>query len=156
MRTFLESFKHKAAKELLFNWLKECEKINIDYCELNPFSWRKNYGVFIELPFHESDDPYYFELSKGIKCEANHTNCFDPNFDRGKILFRPDITIFHKGTPKYIIEVFHTNRVSNLKKAEIFSFFHEVGGVELHEIHVDEILNKTSKPTSINTFCTIL
>ena len=60
-----ESFTHRYAKELLADKLSIIEKIN-DHCEFNGIKWRKNYGVFKELKFYESSDPYYFELSDGL------------------------------------------------------------------------------------------
>lgn len=57
---------HKIAKELLANQLTETEKRSGDFCTFGTLSWRVNCGVFTELKFHENDDPYYFELSKGL------------------------------------------------------------------------------------------
>lgn len=63
-----ESFLHKAAKELLYKELLIAEEKEINF---NVFSWRKNYGVFLELPFFETDDPYYFECSKCLLRDKN-------------------------------------------------------------------------------------
>lgn len=132
-----ESYKHLFAKELLAKWFQE-EEIGNDFCKVAQFSWRANYGVFTELKIYENDDPYYFEISEGL---------FNENFDRGKILFVPDIIIFHKGTPRYIFEVVNTNPVSNFKLQKIKSFF-SGHHIELYEIYVDDILkfDKNEKP----------
>jgi len=132
-----ESYKHLFAKELLAKWFQE-EEIGNDFCNVAQFDWRANYGVFTELKFHKNDDPYYFENSEGL---------FNENFDRGKILFVPDIIIFHKGTPRYIFEVVNTNPVSNFKLQKIKSFF-DGHHLELYEIYVDDILkfDKNEKP----------
>ena len=59
-----ESYKHLLAKHLLANKLKEVELKNNDYCDFYGWSWRKNYGVFVELPFYKTSSVYYFENSK--------------------------------------------------------------------------------------------
>lgn len=147
-----ESFKHKLAKELLAKWFKDAETGN-DFCELAQFKWRKNYGVFTELKFYDKSDPYYFELSKGL--DPRRRRFKDPAMwfsdeDKGKILFVPDITIFHKGTPKYLIEVVNTNSVSGAKFNAIAKFFNG-HYVEIHQISADEILRHTAIPKYINS-----
>ena len=140
-----ESYKHLFAKNLLAKWLRDEEKGN-DYCTLSQFKWRVNYGVFTELKFYETSDQYYFECSEGLgyigQMMDNNIECLDwfrKDYNRGKILFVPDITIFHKGTPKYIIEIVNTHTLSNKKLDTIKNFFkgHEI---EVYQIFADEIL----------------
>lgn len=139
-----ESYKHLFAKNLLAKWLREAENGN-DYCGLAQFTWRKNYGIFTELMFHETDDPYYFECSQGLEPYSEErnkklcTNWFKRNFNRGRILFVPDIVIFHKGTPKYIIEIIKTNPLTDEKVNVIKNFF-KGHMVEIVAIYADEIL----------------
>jgi hypothetical protein len=131
-----ESHKHKLAKETLFKWLDNIEKgiPNTPPVRL-PFYWRRpNYGVHLELPFYSNSDPYYFECS-------GHEN--DGGEQPGRILFVPDITIFHKGSVKIIIEVVHKNIISGEKEKKINSFFGD--GVWLYSIEADNILNQTNK-----------
>lgn len=152
-----ESFKHKMAKDLLHGWLSELDKV--DGAELLPFRWRGNYGVYKELKFHETDDPFYFECSKGLfdynkYPEIYHNNknpldLFDPNYDRGKILFVPDITIFHKGSATILIEVVHKNHVSREKLYKIKDFFNG-NHVEVYEVDAEEILKQINVPTKLN------
>lgn len=173
-----ESFKHKTAKELLHSWLKEIHDDNtIDYSIEHPFGkalpfyWRKNYGVFIELPFYTSSDPYYFECSGGLSCKHDpvlydhpsqvpECDCeFDENgflksFNRGHFLFVPDITIFHKGEAKIFIEVVHTNPTSKDKLNKILKFF-SGHWIEVYEISADSILNCTNKHKKLD-FKTII
>lgn len=138
-----ESFLHKHAKDLLSDELIKTEIKMQDFCEYNVLRWRKNYGVFKELPFYESSDPYYFESSEGLKdndYERHMSNCldwFDPEFDRGKILFIPDITIFHKGEPKILIEIVHKNKTPQWKINKINKFF---SYVELYEVSAYQIM----------------
>ena len=143
-----ESYKHLFAKELLAKWFQE-EEINNDFCNVAQFSWRANYGVFTELKFHKTDDPCYFENSKGLNTDKDGflIGGFNEEFDRGPILFIPDVIIFHKGSPRYIFEVVNTNPVSNFKLQKIKSFF-DGYYIELYEIYVDDILkfDKNEKP----------
>jgi hypothetical protein len=141
-----ESYMHLFAKKLLVEKLKEIDCKN-HFCNFLDLSWRSNYGVFSELPFHVSDDPYYFELSAGIK--DDETNEFDPDFDRGRILFVPDICIFHKGTPKYFIEIVHTHETPQFKLDRISLFFKE-HSIELYEVSAYEVLSSVNDITNIN------
>lgn len=97
------------AKEKLLAWLQQAEKGKdfVDFCGLE---WRKNYGVFLNLPFFENSDPYYFEESGHLIPWTEQRSKTDYlswlNIDpKAIIVFQPDITIFHKGTPKYFIDV---------------------------------------------------
>jgi hypothetical protein len=149
-----ESGFHFSAKEILWKWLVEQDKHDGGLC---PFSWRNNYGVFMELPFYETSSPYYFECSGGLldfdnRNEMHPLSWFDEDFDRGKHLFVPDITIFHKGTPIYLIEIVHTNPVSEQKLEKIKDFFKGYS-VEVHQVLAHEILrHDISKiPDSLKT-----
>lgn len=114
-----ESYKHKLAKELLFQWIKEIhDDRTVDY------STDHHFGK--TLPF----------------------------YDRGPIMFVPDITIFHKGQAKIFIEVVHTNGVSKKKANNILNFF-KVNHIEVYEIFADNILNATNKHRNLK-FDTII
>ena len=120
-----ESYKHLYAKKVLADWFREQEKEWNDPCRVAQFQWRPNYGIFEELPFYSTDDKYYFELSEGLiqNEDGSVQPIFDPNIDRGFLLFVPDVVVFHKGTPKYFFEVVHKNSVSPEKIRAIESFF---------------------------------
>ena len=149
-----ESFTHKYAKEVLANKLSAIDKSN-DSCEFNGIKWRSNYGVFTELKFHETSHPYYFELSDGIityngvdenrvdKRGKNPLEWFDKNFNRGKILFVPDIAIFHKGTPTIFIEIVHRHHLEQKKLDAIANFF-EGYSIQVYEVSAEQILNNTT------------
>lgn len=139
-----ESFTHRLAKELLAKRLSSLEEAD-DYCCFNGLTWRRNYGVFTELKFYETSDPYYFECSDGLlpvqeREGKDPLDWFDKSYDRGRILFVPDITIFHKGTAAILIEVVETNSVSPQKLEEIQRFYsgHYVG---LYEVSARQILS---------------
>ena len=153
MREFIEkeSYKHLFAKNLLKKWFLQQEETKEDYCKVAQFEWRKNYGIFTELKFYETSDPYYFESSEGLTPDNRHSengkdlqkenpeNWFDPNFDRGKILFVPDVTIFHKGTPAMLLEIVHRSPLTNQKIKKIRKFFTGYH-IELYQIEAEEIL----------------
>lgn len=152
-----ESHKHKLAKELLASWFNKQDKTQ-DFCQVAQFNWRSNYGVYTELKFYETSDPYYFESSVGLRDYSevkgkdirgdNPLEWFDPAIDRGKFLFVPDITIFHKGTAVILIEVVHKNPLTETKIETIKKFF---GGhhVEVYEIEAEEILRHTDIPNHL-------
>lgn len=143
--TINESFKHIFAKNLFASWLKKAENENEDRCYFAQFFWRKNYGVFEELPFHATDDIYYFENSAGLVVNGNGELVFDPDFDRGEILFVPDITVFHKGTPLLLFEIVNTCPVAEEKLIKIRNFFtHSLPFI--YEIKADDILKLTEPP----------
>lgn len=102
-----ESYQHLIAKQRLAHWFKQTENCSEDFCQLVNFSWRKNYGVHVELPFFETSNEYYFE--DGV--------------NKGKVLFRPDVTVFHKGVPLYLFEICCNSSVSKSKIRKIMNFF---------------------------------
>lgn len=152
-----ESHKHRLAKELLASWFHQQDEMH-DFCQVAQFTWRSNYGVYTELKFYETSDPYYFECSAGLKDYAeiedkdvrgdNPLEWFDPLVDRGKILFVPDITIFHKGSATILIEVVHKNPLTNTK-IDIIKKFFEGYHVEVYEIEAEEILRHTGIPNNL-------
>lgn len=156
-----ESYKHKFAKELLHKWLSESD-IDGDYMGIFPIIWRKNYGVFSELKFYETSDPYYFEQSEGLipfnpedagagkkdRRGPDPLKFFDPSFNRGKILFVPDITIFHKGTPTIIIEVIHTSWITVKKHKAMLDFFSGIN-CTVYNLRAEDILRQTGVPEKL-------
>lgn len=149
-----ESLMHKYAKDVLSNRLSEINKLN-DHCEFNEIKWRSSYGVFTELKFYETSTPYYFETSGGIKPYLGTNqdgsdkrgkdplDWFDNTFNKGKILFVPDITIFHKGTPTIFIEVVHMHHIEHKKLQAIEKFF-EGNFIQVYEVSASQILSNTS------------
>ena len=150
-----ESYKHLFAKNLLAKWLKDEEDREKDFCKLAQFPWRVNAGIFTELPFYKTSSPFYFENSKGICGGLMKEHPKEPlkwfdNKNKGKILFVPDIVVFHKGTPLYIFEIVHKNPVSPKKMLDIYNFFFGLH-YEVHMIEAEEILSNTHVPQFINT-----
>ena len=141
----LESYKHKCAKDILFNWLKEADKN--EFCEVAQIKWRSNYGVFKELKFYTTSTSYYFETSEGLIKTGldeieNPDDRFDKDFNRGSILFVPDITIFHKGMATIFIEIVNTNDVTKEKLQRMKNFADKHGYYpKIYKIKADDILN---------------
>jgi len=125
--TFLEN----AAINQLHKELSLLEKNN-DMCTYANIYWRKNYGVFKHLPFHQTSDVYYFE-------------CSDENHLKTKLLFRPDITIFHKGEAKILIYV---SELSDYEFNEILKFCGTTD-VEIYKVDAFSILNRTKNSGNV-------
>lgn len=128
-----QSYLHRKAVSVLTNWLRAIERSKKP-CEFGELAWRRNQGIYSELKFHENNSPYYFE--------------FVPE-RTGRILFVPDIVIFHQGYPKYIIEVVHKNPPTTDKLFEIIKFFHGLD-TEVYTISAFYIMSHTKKPKTIN------
>lgn len=154
-----ESYAHNLAKMLLATWLTEVENEvpeNHKHGKFCGLTWKKNYGIYVELPFYETSHPYYFELSKYIKPyhEINFSDrsTWYDNGDLGQILFVPDITIFSCGRVAYMIEIVHKSPISENKKQKINNFFkrHHEGLPEVLTINAYSILCNTSRTTTLN------
>lgn len=149
-----ESYMHKFAKDVLADKLSMIENLNVsDICEFNQLKWRPSYGVFKELKFYETSSPYYFESSDGLlphtgfyngidKRGKNPLDWFDKNYNRGKILFVPDITIFHKGTATIFIEIVHRHHLE-LPKIQAIERFFDGYLIKVYEVSAEQILNNT-------------
>jgi len=139
---YKESHKHKLAKELLFKWLSEANGINGNsnskWCNFAQFYWKPHF-VLQEMIVQEKDWEFYFEggserCSYDFK-ELRHNEIIK---NYGKILFVPDITVFHCGSPAYIFEIKHTHGLTKEKVKTMKDFF---PGVQVVEIMADDILN---------------
>jgi len=154
-----ESHKHRLAKELLAKWFRDQEEKS-DSCGIGNVGYRKNWGVYLELPFYEKSEQCYFECSDYVDpwlrdnsklcyVDNDYEKLFKQNIDRGKLLFVPDITIFHKGDARIFIEVVHSNPVSQ-KKIDIIKKWLNGGYAEVFEIDAEEILRHCDVPNTLN------
>lgn len=142
-----ESFKHRMAKDLLFDWLLDADRGVAPMIE--PFWWaRPGYGVRKELRFYEGSDLYYFENSRGVVWDGTFPTGFDPSVDPGRILFVPDIVIFDNGAVRTMVEVVHTSPVTEAKLQAVdrFAKGHQI---EVYEVWADTILEKVRRPDSL-------
>jgi hypothetical protein len=154
-----ESYKHKLAKELLLKWLRDQDEKK-DFCRVAQFEWRSNYGIFCELPFYETSHPHYFEESGGLikpwdynfakksYKKNNYDFLFDNNFNKGAILFKPDISLTHKGGVTKLFEIKNTHEVTSDKLLRIIKFFRRYH-IEVYEIEAEEILRHCNVPEYI-------
>lgn len=120
----VESFKHRAAKDLLHEWLSSGI--------LRPWIWRTPSPVCKELKFYAGSSPYYFEHGSPT----------------GEILFVPDITVFHQGAAHLLVEVVHTSPVTDEKLDTIKCFFLDQP-VEVWEVQAEEILRQVDVPARL-------
>lgn len=141
------SVKKEAAIALLAKNLREVNDSN-DFCRYNVFGWRSNYGVFEKLKFHTSDEMCYFETSKHLipveerktQWPVDNEGWFKKGVDRGRILFEPDISIFHKGSATIHI-YFVDGENDNDFMFEVMNMS-DFGYVEVYFINVDDFLNR--------------
>jgi hypothetical protein len=165
MKTFhhKESYKHLFAKQLMYQWLQEYEDRwmynNYDgnpkwrVVQYFPLSWDAGErDMHMELPFYETSDPYYFTKSKGIiqdkYLRAFASTMWNPDFNRGKILFVPDIVIFENGRAAYIVEIVHKNSISDYKLKTMLRFFGN--NIAICEISAEWILSQIQKPNRLD------
>lgn len=130
----LESYAHKAAKEVMVGWLREAAALAIEECPAVPYtnmagiSWRVNrdaphYGVWLEYPigkaqgYYTSRDgyqPVWDETDEGKWRERPPT--FDELKEQGRTPeYILDIAIQHKGSIVGAIEIVHKNPPSKAK-----------------------------------------
>ena len=125
-----ESMKHFLAKKTLKNWLQQAENnstTECGCCEFAQFTWQKSHGVYDEFKIYENDENYYLEFTDWDE------------YDRGKIIFIPDIIVFHKGMVNYVFEVVHTSPISDEKRQKMIDFFGEY--TSCYEIEAEHILS---------------
>lgn len=138
---YKESHKHKLAKELLFKWLNDaikthdCEKSK--WCSFAQFKW-KPHLIVMEMIVQENDWQYYFESNTRTSFDFSEIFPHEIFPDYGKILFVPDIAVFHCGSPAYIFEITHTHPLTPEK---VHAMQEKFPGVSVVEIMADDILN---------------
>lgn len=158
-----ESFKHKYAKELLFNWLNEG---GFDDFKTPSGGWWGD-GVFMEYPIVKVPDQHhfngtlgfnynfgdgryeYYESKTGHKISPTYQQCVD----YGDIpIAVADIAIVHKGNIDAIFEIYHKNKVSDNKINKLIQNFGELN-FHLYEISASALLRLTEKPKNIMEYC---
>ena len=150
-----ESYKHKLAKELLREWLKEKNKegpwmgdgVHLEY-PLIPAMRTTNCGNVITYGNASIDGYDYYE---GITSDFNPTyeQCIANNDTPIVVL---DIAVVYKATLVEGFEVYHTHKVDDTKKGKIMDLTKGLG-FKLYEISAEKILCKTKIPDNIYTLC---
>jgi hypothetical protein len=149
-----ESYKHKAAKEVLCKWLKE-EKdekwlgdgVNLEYPlvpAMNKADW-KIVLCYGNAAFEGYD--YYYDNS--IEFKPTYEQCIANNDIPVAVL---DIGVVYKGVLFEGFEVYHTHKVDQTKKKKIMDLT-KGSCFKLYEISAEQILCQTTKPANIYTLC---
>ena len=117
-----ESFKHQLAKELLCKWLKEDKDtkwsgdgVHLEY-PLIPAMKQENYGNVIGYGYSTGDDRYDYYYNNTSDFNPTYKQCVDNNDIPVAIL---DIAVVYKGCVFEGFEVYHTNKVDDIKKEKI-------------------------------------
>jgi hypothetical protein len=117
-----ESFKHKLAKELLCQWLKENEKfrwggdgVHVEY-PLIPAMRHEHFGNVIGYGYYAGnmDMDYYQRITN--KFNPSYSQCVGNNDIPIAVL---DIAVVYKGCVQEGFEIYHTHRVDEKKKREL-------------------------------------
>lgn len=151
----VESYKHKFAKAVLADWLRNAEEQrHDDYADVFGLRWRSNRadGVFEEYPIVKSmvRDGFVWawdeECIPNTKCPCIPTfeqlcSLKDPDFAPVAIL---DVAVLHKGLIIYGFEVVHKNDVSPLKAEILNSIYFQV-----FSISADWILSQVNRPEKL-------
>jgi len=145
-----ESYKHKAAKEVLKEWFYGGGKLGDIGFEPN-----RPCGVFLEYPIvknerYDSVAWNWDEQLKNPKTPSGDWDEYVPTYeDCVELGIYPkrvvDVVFTHKGSPYWFIEICHTNPTSREKIEELQS----LGVCNLIEIDADWILNQTKIPTRL-------
>ena len=161
----IESYKHKCAKEVFKKWCDEKVPENSDW-KFFTTNFKYNNGTNVEIGWRSNrgEDAW---LEYPIVCNKN-INSIQCNWDEiweygiegwnGSVptfeacikngLYPSsviDIVLPHKGHPKYLIEICHTNPVSDEKVKKL----RELGVENLIEIDAEWILTQTDVPSEI-------
>ena len=157
-----ESYKHKAAKEVLKEWFYGCGWLGDISCEVN-----RKCGVYLEYPIVNDEnydsvnyiwdeilchpnEPIIMEKQSEDYVRPDEFAEYVPTYeDCVKLGIYPkrvvDVVLPHKGTPWWFIEICHTNPTSKEKIEELQS----LGVRNLIEIDADWILNQTNRPSQL-------
>jgi hypothetical protein len=162
--TFIETYKHKCAKQVFKLWCSETSSFE-------NLSWTSNReeNAWLNYPIVESEKynsmetnwdeiwPYDDDFSS---MSMNNfipmlMNNFIPTYDMCKKRnINPisviDIVLPHKGTPKWYIEISTSNdKLEKLQKLQQINFGKYLSGGGLIEIDADWILNQTCIPSKL-------
>ena len=149
-----ESYKHKAAKEVLCKWLEKKEEgpwmgdgVHLEY-PLIPAMRHVNFGNVLSYGNASCDGYNYYETC---------TKDFNPTYEQCIVnkdipVAVLDIAVVYKGCLKEGFEVYHTHKVDQTKKKKIMDLT-KGSCFKLYEISAEQILCQTTKPANIYTLC---
>lgn len=151
-----ESYKHKAAKEVLQNWLKDKKKekwggdgVHLEY-PLIPAMKKEHFGSLVGYNCHTGDEryDYYCEVTSG-DFNPTYKQCIQNNDIPIAVL---DIAVVYKGNLFEGFEVYHTHLVDENKKKKITELT-KGKWFDLYEISAETILRQTKAPANIYDLC---
>lgn len=149
-----ESYKHYHAKKILASWLRDKEVFG-NWAQLGDIAWRSNrdgpyYGVFEEYPIVEGIGTNVWDERNWWEGEEYPIKTY-PDYAWMKENYKgpfkiADIAVQHKGWISYIIEITHTNPLSEEK----LEFYKDIcPEATIYEIPADWVLDKLEAPKEI-------
>ena len=151
-----ESYAHKAAKQVVFDWIQEIYKESDpkdSYVHWGHMSWRPNYE-FMEYPVLPNGggivdvlwNEHYWSEGEEYQ-NINYIPTYEVLCEEGKppaaIL---DLVITHKGSVLYIIEITHKHPLSREKIDFLYSLD---DNIQIIELPADYVLRQFRRPTKI-------
>lgn len=161
----LESYAHRAAKQIMAEWLREAaaEAGHDNYVSFGPLTWRVNrsgpsWGVWTEYPFMPSDDGTdavwdetglpgcagYLQDGPWRKRPPTFDECIQYYGSAPKWIV--DIAVQHKGYIAAVVEIVHKNPPS---QAKLHALSGIVSGGEVLVIPARWVLGQVRRPVSI-------
>lgn len=153
-----ESYKHKLAKEVLYEWLKEdCEErwcgdgVHMEYPIVT--NMRNNLsGDVLGYNYNLGDERSYYYQTQVQNYNPSYEQCIAIGDIPIAIL---DIAVVYKGSVQKGFEIYHTHKVDDEKRSKIDKLTRK-SGFKLYEIDADSILRQIQKPVDIYKLCNVL
>jgi hypothetical protein len=151
-----ESYKHKAAKEVLRKWLKDKNEekwvgdgVILEY-PLIPAMKQEHFGNLVGYNYHTGDERYdYYDEVTSSNFNPSYKQCIQNNDIPIAVL---DVAVVCKGCLLEGFEVYHTHQVDENKKKKITEL--TTGKCfDLYEISAETILRQTKAPENIYGLC---
>jgi len=154
-RTEHESYLHKAAKEVLAQWIVEYEKFNerpqcVSKTEEICLSWRDNWSnelKNVEYPF--SDTTCIQNWREVDRLQDDKRSSYESALiQRHHVYAVIDVVIIHKGYPNYLFEICHKNPVTSKKLQSIRDCCKKNGSPAQFLIEIDAswIMSQITRP----------
>jgi len=151
-----ESYKHKAAKEVLRNWLKNKNEekwrgdgVHLEYPLIPAMNQGEHFGNVVGYGYHVGDERYDYYSEVTSEFNPTYKQCIQNNDIPIAVL---DIAVVYKGCLLEGFEVYHTHRVDENKKKKITELT-KGKCFDLYEINAETILCQTKAPENIYDLC---
>ena len=153
-----ESFKHKAAKKLLCEWLKEKENgkwsgdgVHLEYPLISAMK-HEDIGNVVGYGYSVGDGRYDYYAENTCDFNPTYKQCVANKDIPIAVL---DVAVVYKGCVFEGFEVYHTHRVDDIKKRKIQELTKN-RGFKLYEISAEKILCQTKTPENIYKLCEVI